>query len=89
MLEDYRAGLTIDRTHEEADRAAGRRLEMPVLALWSLRDDLETLYGDPLKIWEDWATDVHGFGIESSHHMAEEASDDLAAALTTFFTDAC
>ncbi|WP_245651414.1 alpha/beta hydrolase [Streptosporangium amethystogenes] len=26
MLEDYRAGLTIDRRHEEADRAAGVRL---------------------------------------------------------------
>jgi haloacetate dehalogenase len=26
MLEDCRAGLTIDRQHEEADRVAGRRL---------------------------------------------------------------
>lgn len=86
MLEDYRAGLTIDRAHEEADRAAGHRLKMPLLVLWSLRDDLETLYGDPLKIWEDWATAAHGFGIDSSHHMAEEAPDELVAALTTFFT---
>lgn len=50
MLEDYRAGLTIDRAHEEADRAAGRRLRMPTLVLWSERDDLEELYGDPLRI---------------------------------------
>ena len=40
-LEDYRAGLTIDRGHEETDRAAGVRLQCPVLILWSLRDDLE------------------------------------------------
>lgn len=85
MLEDYRAGLTIDRAHEESDRAAGHRLKMPLLVLWSLRDDLETLYADPLEIWEDWATDVHGFGIDSSHHMAEEAPDELLAALTAFF----
>ena len=26
MCEDYRAGLRIDREHEEADRAAGRRV---------------------------------------------------------------
>lgn len=85
MLEDYRAGLTIDRAHEESDRAAGHRLKMPLLVLCSLRDDLETLYPDPLEIWEDWATDVHGFGIDSSHHMAEEAPDELVAALTAFF----
>lgn len=47
MLEDYRAGLTVDRRHEEADRARGARIDCPVLVLWSLRDDLEDLYGDP------------------------------------------
>src|SRR5690242_21883475 len=26
MMEDYRAGLGIDRQHDEADRAAGRRI---------------------------------------------------------------
>lgn len=86
MLEDYRAGLTIDRAHEEADKAAGRRLDMPLLALWSLQDDLEDLYGDPLCIWRDWATDVHGFGIDSGHHMAEEAPDELSRELVGFLT---
>ncbi|WP_448316891.1 alpha/beta fold hydrolase [Streptomyces sp. CO7] len=85
MLEDYRAGLTVDRAHEEADRAAGRRVRCPALVLWSLRDDLEELYGDPLEIWRDWADDVRGHGIDSGHHMAEEAPRDLADALTGFF----
>ena len=85
MLEDYRAGLTVDRGHEEADRANGIRIRCPVLALWSIRDDLEDLYGDPLSIWQDWADDVRGFGIDSGHHMAEEAPDDLARALSEFF----
>jgi haloacetate dehalogenase len=84
MLEDYRAGLTIDRDHEEADRAAGRRLEVPLLVLWSLRDDLEQLYGDPRPIWRDWAADVRGHGIDSGHHMAEEAPEALAASLLDF-----
>jgi haloacetate dehalogenase len=26
MIEDYRAGLGIDRDHDDADRAAGRRI---------------------------------------------------------------
>lgn len=87
MLEDYRAGLTVDYRDEIADRAAGRRLTMPVLALWSARDDLEELYGDPLAIWQDWADDVTGHCINSGHHMAEEAPHDLAAALTTFLRE--
>lgn len=87
MLEDYRAGLTVDRRHEEADRAAGRRLHCPALALWSLRDDLEDLYGDPLRIWRDWAVDVRGHGIDCGHHMAEEAPEPLATALAEFFAD--
>ncbi|MFC4116150.1 alpha/beta fold hydrolase [Nonomuraea zeae] len=85
MLEDYRAGLTVDRRHEEDDRAAGARLRCPALILWSLKDDLEELYGDPLRIWRDWAEDVRGHGIDSGHHMAEEAPDELAAALAGFF----
>ena len=34
MCEDYRAGATIDRALDEADRAAGRRIAAPLLALW-------------------------------------------------------
>ena len=29
MIEDYRAGLGIDRDHDDADRAAGRRITCP------------------------------------------------------------
>ncbi|MGW7198156.1 alpha/beta hydrolase [Streptomyces chryseus] len=85
MLEDYRAGLTVDKEHEEADRAAGVRIQCPALVLWSLRDDLEDLYGDPLKIWRHWAPDVRGHGIDSGHHVAEEAPEALAASLGEFF----
>ncbi len=84
MLEDYRAGLTVDRAHEEADRAAGTRIRCPALVLWSLRDDLEDLYGDPLHVWRTWADDVRGHGIDSGHHVAEEAPEELAAALGGF-----
>ncbi len=73
MLEDYRAGLTVDCRHEEADRARGTRIDCPVLILWSLRDDLEDLYGDPRSIWRGWADDVRGHGIDAGHHVAEEA----------------
>jgi haloacetate dehalogenase len=86
MMEDYRAGLGIDRENDEADRAAGRRISCPLLFLWAARDDLEDLYGDPLAVWRDWADDVRGQPIDCGHHIAEEAPAELAAHLAEFFT---
>jgi haloacetate dehalogenase len=85
MIEDYRAGVTIDREADDADRAAGRRITCPVLVGWSTRDDMEELYGDVVAVWRAWADDVRGVAIDSGHHVAEEAPDALAAALLDFF----
>ncbi|MFI7576767.1 alpha/beta fold hydrolase [Micromonospora sp. NPDC049497] len=84
MCEDYRAGLGPDRAADDADRAAGRRITCPVLFLWSTHDDMVDLYGDPTAIWRDWADDVRSGAIDSGHHMAEEAPEQLAAALADF-----
>jgi haloacetate dehalogenase len=82
MIEDYRAGLGIDREHDAADRAAGRQVQCPTLIVWALRDDMEKLYGDPLAVWRPWiAGEPQGLGIECGHHIAEEAPEELAAAL--------
>jgi haloacetate dehalogenase len=53
MCEDYRAGLRVDRAHEEADRAAGRKIRCPMLLLVSAGDDLD-IHGDPEAIWRPW-----------------------------------
>jgi haloacetate dehalogenase len=87
MLEDYRAGLGIDRAHDEADRAAGRKIRCPLLVVWARRDDMEELYGDPLAVWRDWAEDVSGLALDSGHHMAEEVPEELAAAISRFVAD--
>jgi haloacetate dehalogenase len=84
MLEDYRAGLGVDRAADDADREAGRRITCPTLVVWATRDDMERLYGDVLTVWRGWADDVRGGPIESGHHMAEEAPADLAARLLAF-----
>jgi haloacetate dehalogenase len=88
MMEDYRAGLGVDREHDDADRKAGRRIGCPLLFLWAARDDLEDLYGDPLAIWRDWADDVRGLAIDCGHHIAEEAPAELAGYLAAFFAAA-
>ncbi|MFT7869059.1 MULTISPECIES: alpha/beta fold hydrolase [Amycolatopsis] len=85
MLEDYRAGLGVDRAHDDADRAAGRRITCPALVLWSSDDDMEDLYGDVLAVWRPWTTDLRGHAIASGHHVAEENPEALAAALGEFF----
>ena len=88
MLGDYRAGIELDPLHDREDREAGRKLQCPLHVLWSLRDDLQALYGDVLSVWQPWAEQkVTGSGIDSGHHMAEEAPDELAHALEAFFNE--
>jgi haloacetate dehalogenase len=87
MCEDYRAGLTVDVEHEEADRAAGRRLRCPVQALWATREDEGLLGGDPLALLRGWAEDLRGAGINSGHHVAEEAAQATADLLAGFWTE--
>lgn len=84
MMEDYRAGLGLDREHDEDDRRAGRRVTCPTLVLWATEDDMEDLYGDPLDVWKPWANELRGARIESGHHMAEEAPQAVVAELLAF-----
>lgn len=85
MLEDYRAGLTVDRAHDEADRAARRRIACPTLVAWSARDDMEELYGDPVAVWRSWVSgELTSARIDSGHHMAEENPGQLAETLVRF-----
>jgi haloacetate dehalogenase len=84
MCEDYRAGLRTDRADEEADRAAGRQVQCPMLLLVSADDDLD-IQGDPEAIWRPWtAAGLRSRPIHSGHHQAEQAPDEVAAALRDF-----
>jgi haloacetate dehalogenase len=88
MLEDYRAGLGVDRRADEEDRAAGRQIRCPAMMLWSTRDDMEEVYGDPLEVWRPWCPQIVGHGIDSTHHVAENAPDELVKSLVDFLQDA-
>lgn len=85
MIEDYRAGLSVDHVHDAADRAAGRKVQCPTMVLWSQRDDLEFLYGDVLAVWRPWVDGgLRGRSMPSGHHMAEEIPELLADMLGAF-----
>jgi haloacetate dehalogenase len=86
MCEDYRAGLGIDREHDDTDRRNGRRIGCPLQVLWATRDDMADLYGDVLSVWRDWAGDrLSGGPLASGHHIAEEAPEELVTALRGFW----
>jgi haloacetate dehalogenase len=86
ICEDYRAGATIDREHDEADR--GRLIGCPVLALWGTRGALELFYGNVLAVWRAWAADVRGRGVDASHFLVEDRPEEVARELTGFFQSA-
>jgi haloacetate dehalogenase len=88
ICEEYRAAVTCDWEHDVADRKAGRRIECPVLALWSGSGGLESWYeaaGGPLGLWRAWANEVEGCAIDGGHFFPEEAPERTAALLAGFF----
>lgn len=85
MCDDYRAGQTIDLALDEADRAAGRRIECPTLALWG-DDGFPSKTGTPLDFWRDWCVEVDGMGIDAGHFVVEENPAATLAALLPFLT---
>ncbi|WP_444959879.1 alpha/beta fold hydrolase [Nocardiopsis sp. M1B1] len=79
IVADYRASAGIDVEHDEADRAAGRRLAMPVTVL---QQDWGAALGyDAAAVWRAWAPDLHHSTVTCGHFMAEEAPAEVVGAL--------
>jgi len=85
MCDDYRAGESVDVVHDEADRAAGRKIACPTLALWG-GAGIAAGAATPLATWKSWASDVRGLAIESGHFIPEENPEETLAALQMFFS---
>ena len=90
ICEEYRAAATIDREHDRVDRAAGRRIDCPVLVLWSAGGTLDEWYedeGGPLALWRGWCRDVRGHAVQGGHFFPEVAPSVTADALRRFLTE--
>lgn len=83
LCEDYRASNGIDLEHDRADRAAGRRLSMPLEVLWGKYGVVERCF-DPLAEWRAVAEDVRGEALPCGHYLPEEAPDEVFRHLTAF-----
>lgn len=86
ICEDYRAAATIDLEHDRADIAAGKKLAMPMLALWGAHGVIEKCF-KPLDEWRKLASDVRGHALPCGHYIPEEAPDLLLNELLTFLKD--
>ncbi|TDC51502.1 alpha/beta fold hydrolase [Jiangella ureilytica] len=79
IVADYRASAGIDVEHDEADRAAGRTLAMPVTVV---QQDWGTALGyDAAALWRAWAPDLHHTTTTAGHFMAESAPELIEAEL--------
>jgi haloacetate dehalogenase len=84
QCEDYRAGYGADLANDEADRAAGKTITCPLLALWG-GVGIANETGGPLAIWKRWAPQATGKPIDSGHFLTEENPAATAATLLEFF----
>ena len=84
MCEDYRAGATLDFDHDKADKDAGKKITIPMLALWGNAGIAQSA-ATPLDVWKTWATNVRGQPVNSGHFLTEEDPEATAKALLAFF----
>jgi haloacetate dehalogenase len=86
MCEDYRAAVTIDLENDRASRAAGAKIQCPLLALWGAKGKIAQWY-DALAIWRQYAVGpVTGGPVPSGHYLAEEAPADVLRWLDGFLS---
>ncbi|MET9163914.1 alpha/beta fold hydrolase [Streptomyces cellulosae] len=79
IVADYRASATVDMEHDRADLDAGTRLTMPVTVL---QQDWGAQLGyDAAAVWRAWAPDLDHRLTEAGHFMAEEAPEEVTAAI--------
>jgi haloacetate dehalogenase len=82
--EDYRAAASIDLAHDRADREAGRRVRVPLLALWGAHGVVERCF-KPLDEWRRVADDVRGSALPAGHYLPEEVPELVCEELERFF----
>ena len=81
MCADYRASFHLDREHESADRAAGRRIVAPALVVTG---EDETQLADAPDVWRAWADDLSATRVPGGHFIPEESPEQLGDALAAF-----
>jgi haloacetate dehalogenase len=79
--EDYRAAGSIDLEHDRRDR--GKKLTIPVLALWGKQGVVGAQF-DCLADWREVAQNVTGRALNCGHFIPEEAPRETLAEIERF-----
>lgn len=87
MCEDYRAAAGIDIEHDEADIAAGRKIECPLNVLWGDNAAMGRQY-DVLDIWRMEGTRVEGKAMPGGHSFQMDSPEATATELRRFVASA-
>ncbi|KAJ4224605.1 hypothetical protein NW757_014337 [Fusarium falciforme] len=89
--EDYRAGAFLDRVYDEEELKLGKKIEIPMLAVWGstglFAEAMVTKTEGPLEMWEKYARDIRGKGLECGHFVVEEDPEGLTDALLPFLLE--
>ena len=72
MCEDYRAGASIDLTHDAAD--IQKKIACPLLVLWAEKGSMGRIY-DVMAIWRERGTRVSGKPLPGGHNLQEDVPD--------------
>jgi haloacetate dehalogenase len=92
MLEDYRAGASIDLDHDAASAASGVRIGAPVLVLWGEVSVVGGGADNPLDVWRPLAADpalvTGGPVADAGHFLVDERPEPTLAALEGFLAPA-
>jgi haloacetate dehalogenase len=83
--EDYRACASCDFEMDKADWENDWRVHCPLLVIWGSNSHTGRVYGDVLRIWENYAENVTGGPIKCGHYVQEEAPDECYRWLMKFF----
>ncbi len=83
MCEDYRASASVDLKLDEADMKAGKKIQCPLVTLWSATNRVNQIY-DNLAAWKEEGVNVSGKPIQGGHNLQETAPKETLAALQEF-----
>ncbi len=83
VCEDYRAAVSIDLQHDEADLHV--KLAIPLLVLWGERSHVNRGF-EPIEAWRERATQVRGKMLPCGHYPAEQAPEETYRELRQFFS---
>jgi haloacetate dehalogenase len=86
--EDYRCSAPggFDLELDEADRKAGRKITMPLRALWGAKGVNEMMFGNgTLDLWKNVSENATGRAHDCGHYMPEELPEEMEKEILDFF----